>query len=412
MSVYRVESACRSCGSAALEPVLEFGATPLADRLVTEATRSLPEFEVPLTLAFCPSCSLVQILETVEPDILFGRDYPYYSSVSPSLLEHFGASARAIIERQKLDRSSLVVEAASNDGYMLKVFAAAGIAVLGIDPAEGPATTAITRGVPTRQAFFGSRLARELRAEHPHGADVFLANNVLAHVADLNGFVEGIGLVLADGGTAVIEVPYLVDLIEHCEFDTIYHQHLCYFSVTALEGLFARDGLHLNEVERTWVHGGSLRLHVQHEAWRHASVDALLAAERSHGVDRIDFVRDFGRRVRHLVDDLTDLVGELKRSGRSIAGYGAAAKATTLLSFAGIGRGELDFIADKNTHKHGLYMGGNHIPIVAPEQLRTGRPDYLLLLAWNFADEIMAQQAEYAQAGGRFIVPVPQPRIV
>ena len=218
---------CRSCGGANLEPFLDLGSTPLADRLLTEEQLAEPEPTAPLEVAFCADCTLVQILDTVDPEVLFCRDYPYFSSVSPSLLKHFGASAGRLIERLELGPDSLVIEAASNDGYMLKNFLDRGIPVLGVDPAEGPAASAQEKGVTTLNTFFTLELAKKLRAEGKQ-ADLFLANNVLAHVADLGGFVDGFGLLLKDDGNAVIECPYLLDLIEHCEFDTIYHQHLCY----------------------------------------------------------------------------------------------------------------------------------------------------------------------------------------
>ncbi|MEO8168485.1 MAG: methyltransferase domain-containing protein, partial [bacterium] len=244
---------CFSCGNKELHSILNFGKTPLADALLWERQLNEPEIFAHLELAFCHACSLVQITESVDPEILFQRDYPYYSSVSPSLMKHFSDSAKNIIADRQLDAHSLVIEAASNDGYMLKTFVDAGIPVLGIDPAEGPAAVAKEKGIPTLNTFFTSKLAEQLKAEGK-SADVFLANNVLAHVPDLNGFVEGIKILLKDTGVAVIEAPYVVDLVDHIEFDTIYHQHLCYFSVHALDNLFRRHGLYLNDI----VHAKSL----------------------------------------------------------------------------------------------------------------------------------------------------------
>ncbi|MBP1657710.1 MAG: hypothetical protein H6Q31_2311 [Bacteroidetes bacterium] len=246
---------CRSCGKKDLQLIISFGRTALADRLVTHEQLLLPEITAPLDLVFCPSCSLVQITESVDPEILFGPEYPYFSSVSPSLLKHFRDSAEHLIEKRGLNSTHLVVEAASNDGYMLKVFHERGIPVQGIDPAQAPARKAQENGIPTLIDFFGKELATKLRTEEGKAADVFLGNNVLAHVPDLNGFVEGIRIILKADGVAVIECPYVVDLVDHCEFDTIYHQHLCYFSVTALDKLFRRHGLFLNEIKRVPVHG-------------------------------------------------------------------------------------------------------------------------------------------------------------
>ncbi|HEY0797525.1 MAG TPA: class I SAM-dependent methyltransferase, partial [Candidatus Baltobacteraceae bacterium] len=350
---------CRSCAGDGLEPVVSLGTTPLADGLLHEAQLSEREITAPLDVAFCPSCSLVQITETVSPEILFCRDYPYYSSVSPQLLEHFGSSARNLIATRKLGAQSMVVEAASNDGYMLANFVEAGIRVLGIDPASGPAGAANARGVATLNTFFTKELADELRTAQNIRADVFLANNVLAHVPDLNGFVDGIKAVLAPNGIAVIEVPYLIDLVAHCEFDTIYHQHLCYFSVTALDRLFRRHGLFLNDVERTKIHGGSLRLYVEaHEAVGER-VKQLLADEASAGVGELAYYRPFAQRIVEIKDNLRTLLLELRRDGKRVAAYGAAAKATTLMSYVGIDSSLVSYVVDKNPHKEGRYMAGN-----------------------------------------------------
>ena len=402
---------CRSCGAEGLEVFLRLGDLPLSDGLRYEIDLAKPEPRFPLDVAFCPRCTLVQILDTVPPEVLFGEDYPYFSSFSDALLAHSKRNVDARLAERDLGADSLVVELASNDGYLLQYYAQAGVPVLGIDPAPGPAQAAEEKGVPTLNRFFTRELADQLAADGKR-ADVVHGNNVLAHVADTNGFVAGIRALVKEDGVVVIEAPYLLDLIAGCEFDTIYHEHLCYFSVTALDALFRRHGLFLNRVEHLEIHGGSLRLFAEPIARVEDSVREFLRREEECGSTRIDFYRDFSTQVERVRTQLRALLGELKDQGARIAGYGAAAKGAILLNYAGVGTETIDWIADRNVHKQGRFMPGVPVPIVGPERLLEEQPDYVLILPWNFTDEITAQQADYVARGGRFIVPIPTPRVL
>jgi SAM-dependent methyltransferase len=403
---------CRSCGGRSLRPFLSLGKTPLADALVRPEDLSLPEPVYPLDVAFCPDCTLVQILEGLPEEVLFPAGYPYFSSVSESLLQHSADHVAQLIERRGLTRDSLVVELASNDGYLLRNFVEAGIPCLGVEPTPGPAAAARAAGVPTLQEFFSADVARHLVAEGRR-ADVVIANNVMAHVPDLNGFVEGIAVLLADDGVVTVENPYVRDLVDHCEFDTIYHEHLCYYSCTSVAALAARHGLHLNDVEYfPDLHGGTLRWHLGKRDAPTERVAWYLSAERDAGVTEIGYYEGFAARVHEVQALLVRLLNRLRDEGSSIAAYGAAAKGSTLLNCTAVDDAVLDFVVDRNPHKQGLYMPGVRLPILEPEALISRMPDYTLILAWNFADEIARQQAEYRARGGRFIVPVPIPRVL
>jgi SAM-dependent methyltransferase len=405
-----VTAVCRSCGNSDLQPVLSLGHTPLANALLTTEQLAADEETFPLDLVFCPQCTLVQITETVSPEKLF-REYFYLSSFSDTMLRHAADIAARMIEERGLGRNNLVVELASNDGYLLRHYKSAGIRVLGIEPAKNIARVAQEEhGIPTIPEFFCEFLARMLRLSD-FDPDVVHAHNVLAHVGDLNDFVFGLGILLKIDGVAVIEVPYLKDMIDACEFDTVYHEHLSYFSLTALNELFNRNLLNIWRVERLPIHGGTLRLYASYKRDPESSVLQLLEEEAGWVRDS-SFYTDFGNRVEGLRAELVALLRKLKQEGKRIAVYGASAKGSTLLNYFGIGSETLDYVVDRSTVKQGLYTPGTHLQIHTPEKLLDDMPDYVLLLTWNFADEILEQQSQYRQRGGRFITPIPSVKVV
>ncbi len=376
--------------------------------MLAEADLSKPEKKWPLDLVRCEDCSLVQITETVPPESLFS-DYAYFSSFSDTMVAHAKTVATRLIEERELDQNSLAIEVASNDGYLLQWYHQAGIPVLGIEPAKNIAEVAIRdRGVDTISEFFGSEIATRLAGEGKQ-ADVIHANNVLAHVADLNGVVAGFATLLKEHGRVIVEAPYLGALIDHAEFDTIYHEHLCYFSLTALTQLFAKHGLEIVNVEQLAIHGGSLRIFAAHAgtAKVETAVNDLLAEEAGWVFDESHHVQ-FARRVETLRKSLVECLSTLKNEGKRIVVYGASAKGSTLLNYFGIGRDLIDYVVDRSTVKQGRYTPGTHLAIHAPERLVVDQPDYCLLLTWNFSEEIMKQQQLYRDRGGKFIIPIPE----
>jgi SAM-dependent methyltransferase len=382
----------------------------LANALIPAGGMGEPEACYPLDVAFCPRCALVQITEVVPPGQLFD-EYSYFSSYSSTMVSHAAALVDRLIDERELGPDSLAMEIASNDGYLLQSYVARGVPVLGIEPARNVVPAAEARGVATLCEFFGAEVGERLRASGSR-ADVLHAHNVLAHVPDLNGVVGGISRVLSRSGVAVIETPYVRDLVERLEFDTVYHEHLYYYSLTSLMAVFRRNGLSIVDVERIPIHGGSLRVFAATGEWVPSSrVSSLLAEEEQLGMGTVEYFRGFAEKVAELRRSLVDLLSGLKSQGRRIAAYGAAAKGTVLLNACGIGAETLDFVADRSAYKQGRFMPGVHLPIVAPERLLEDMPDYVLLLTWNFADEILEQQAEYRARGGRFVIPVPHPSI-
>ncbi len=407
---------CRGCGQPDLHTVLALGNMPLANALRGADQLGVPERTYPLEVVFCPKCTLLQLTETVDPEILF-REYVYLSSFSDTMLAHAQTLAERLIRDHQLTAQHRVVEIASNDGYLLRHYRRQGVGVLGIEPALNVACVAREEhGIPTLAEFFRLELAEQLRAEGIQ-ADVLHAHNVLAHVADLHGVVAGMRCLLAETGILVVEVPYVGDLIAHVEFDTIYHEHLCYFSLTALEHLFARHDLTVCAVERLAIHGGSLRLFIRHApaAAQHApdsTLEALRAQEQQCGMTALPFYASFAQQVWMLCTELTQLLRDLKRQGKRIVGYGASAKGTTLLNACGLGCETLDYLVDRSPIKQLKLAPGTGLPILSPERLLADMPDYVLLLTWNFADEILYQQQAYRDRGGRFILPIPEIRIL
>jgi SAM-dependent methyltransferase len=397
---------CLSCDAEGTKEILSLGSLPLPNAYpAVSAPDDEPRF--PLEVAFCPACSLVQLRHIVPPEQMFS-EYLYFSSYSASMLRHAEALASSLVSERGLGRDSLVVEVASNDGYLLQYFQRAGIPVLGIEPAANIAAVARDdRHIPTIVEFFGRDLAARLVAEGRR-ADVLLGLNVMAHVPDLNGFMGGIATLLAPGGVAVIEAPYVRDMVERTEFDTIYHEHLCYFSVHAVAALVRRHGLVLERVERVPIHGGSLRLFIGLGERHGETAEQLLREEAALGLTGEAYYGDFRKAVERVRDDLNATLNELRASGKTIGAYGAAAKGSILLNYCGITPETVSFVADRSPHKQGRRMPGCGIPVVGPQVITERQPDYLLILIWNLKDEVVRQEEAYHRRGGRFILAVPR----
>ena len=400
---------CRFCATPLEHDFVDLGMLPLSNAFLEAHDLNRMERFYPLHAYVCGECFLVQLEEFESPDEIF-RDYVYFSSYSDSWLAHAREFAARATDRFGLDTNSLVVEIASNDGYLLQYFKEQGIPVLGIEPAGNVAQVAIDAGIDTVTEFFGVVLARRLR-DARQGCDLLVGNNVLAHVPDLNDFVAGLELLLADDGALSMEFPHLLQLVAHTQFDTIYHEHFSYFSLLAVRRIFRHHGLEIFDVEELPSHGGSLRIYVQHPDGGHPhrdSVERLLARERDAGLDRLEIYRHFSERVHAVKRDLLEFLIEARRAGHRVAGYGAPAKGNTLLNFCGVGTDFIEYTVDRSPHKQGRFLPGTHIPVHSPERIAQTKPDYVLILPWNLQDEIVAQMTHIRSWGGRFVVPIPR----
>ena len=420
ISVSTASPSCRFCRAPLEHEMVDLGMSPLCQTQIRADALDAMEPFYPLRVRVCSSCFLAQVGEYVRPDELFADDYPYFSSYSTSWMTHAADYASRMTDELGLGPDSLVMEVASNDGYLLRNFVEAGIPVLGIEPTAGTAAAAREVGVRTEERFLGEASAREIVAEHG-AATLVLGNNVLAHVPDLNDFVAGLKVLLAPGGRLTMEFPHLQRLIERNQFDTIYHEHFSYFSWFTVTRVFAAHGIELFDVEELGTHGGSLRIHGRHAGEDvggvaagalSARAEALAAAERTWGVDDPATYADFGERVRRTKRELLAFLVEQKAAGRSVVGYGAPGKGNTLLNYCAIRTDFLDYTVDRNPHKRGTWTPGTRIPILDPAVIAETRPDFVLILPWNLRDELL-EQLDYVRAwGGRLVFPIPALEVV
>jgi 2-polyprenyl-3-methyl-5-hydroxy-6-metoxy-1,4-benzoquinol methylase len=414
-SVSHHEADCRFCGQRLRTSFVDLGMSPLCQTHITQAQLNHMEPFYPLHAWVCDNCFLVQLEEYVAPANIFSADYGYFSSYSDSWVEHARRYAEMMRSRFSISSNSLVMEIASNDGYLLQHFVAAGVPVLGIEPAANVAKAAEDRGVRSEVCFHGTTNADKIVAKYGQ-ADVVLGNNVLAHVPNLNDFVEGMKRLLKPTGVITMEFPHLLRLMEQNQFDTIYHEHFSYLSFLTVTAVFAAHQLTLFDVEELPTHGGSIRIFARHAADTSKPITdrarELRDRETKLGFNRIETYRSFTEQVKATKRDLLAFLIDLKNKGKSIAGYGAPGKGNTLLNYCSIGTDFLDYTVDRSPHKQGKFTPGMHIPILAPEEIRRTKPDYLLILPWNLKDEITSQMSYVREWGGQFIVPIPKPKIL
>jgi SAM-dependent methyltransferase len=402
---------CRFCGATLHTTMVDLGTSPLCETFLLPEELNGPETFFPLHVRVCDTCLLAQVQEYVAPEDIF-EEYAYFSSYSTAWLEHAERYTEAMVERLGLGADSLVVELASNDGYLLQYFVARGVPVLGVEPAANVARVAVEQGIPTRVEFFGADQARSLAAEGVR-ADLVLGNNVLAQVPDLNSFVAGITTILAPGGTVTIEFPHLQRLMAGNQFDTIYHEHFSYFSLLATEKVFAAHGLTIFDVDELWTHGGSLRIFARHTGGDDQrpvtdAVERVRAGEVAAGLDRMETYRSFAAQVEATKRRILRFLIDARDDGKRVVGYGAPGKGNTLLNYCGVRTDLIEFTVDRNPYKHGRFLPGTHIPVHPPDALDAARPDYVFILPWNLRDEIAAQLSHVREWGGRFVVPIPE----
>jgi len=403
---------CRLCGAGLKHSLVDLGKSPLCETFLD--ARQIDEMEpfFPLHVLVCDSCWLAQLKEYVTPDGIFTDHYPYYSSYSTSWVAHAKRYCEMITARRRLGAQSFVVELASNDGYLLQHFPPLGVTnILGVEPSANVAEEAAKKGIPVSVRFFGVAEAERIIAEKGQ-ADVVLGNNVLAHVPDLNDFFGGAARLVKPDGVITFEFPHLEALLKYNQFDTIYHEHFCYFSATAIAALAKRHGMVFIDVEELPTHGGSLRAYLAHTGAPSAAVRERLAREEAAGFKTLAFYADFDARVKAAKRKLLSFLIEAKNAGKKVCGYGAPGKGNTLLNYCGVGPDFIDFTVDRNPHKHGRFTPGTHIPILPVEAIDAARPDYILILPWNLKDEIVAQMAHVAAWGAKFVVPIPEAAII
>lgn len=405
---------CRFCSEPLKDSFCDLGKTPVSNAFLSADQLLKEEPLYPLHAFVCPKCWLVQIGIFEKPENIFDDSYLYFSSFSTTWLQHSEAFVKEASNRFKLDETSLAVELASNDGYLLQYFLREGVKVLGIEPSASVAKVALEKGIDTRIEFFGTESARQLVSEGIR-ADILIGNNVLAHVPDINDFVGGMKILLKEAGVISMEFPHLLSLIKENQFDTIYHEHFSYISVLAASAIFAKHGLEIFDIEKLSTHGGSLRIWVQHVKGPHRrslSLDTILSEELAYGLDQLATYQHFSDRVAGIRQKLRELIFEIKEMGASIVCYGAAAKGNTLLNYCGISHEEIDYAVDRNTHKVGKWLPGSHIPICNVDKITETQPEYIMILPWNLKEEIMDQMADVRAWGGKFIVPIPEPVIL